>query len=55
MIYALDQPAFNRNRLNAKKLIDSMLLEQDPVKSNPGAADYGLRDPPGQRDDELAR
>ena len=26
--FALDQPAFNRNRLKAEKLIDSKVLEQ---------------------------
>ena len=39
----LDQPAFNRNRLNAEKLIDSMILEQlDRVQSDAGCSSVWL-------------
>ena len=37
--HALDQPAFNRNRLKAEKLIDSNALEQlDRVQMNAGCS-----------------
>jgi len=38
----LDQPAFNRNRLNAEKLIDSKVLEQ-LIRVQMDAGALGLR------------
>ena len=42
---ALDQPAFNRNRLKAEKLIDSKVLEQlIRVQADAGCASVASRD-----------